>query len=81
MDVDRVLNLLQHQPTLLCTSAKNIASTVDVLSSCLGVSAGQGLDLLVRQPALLYDFGRDTLELRLEQLATTFKVRARGATA
>ncbi len=51
-----------------------MAIAIDAIVLALGVGRGKALDLLIQQPALLFDFPAPTMTARIEGLARTFQV-------
>ncbi|MEW5306609.1 MAG: hypothetical protein WDW36_009063 [Sanguina aurantia] len=77
VDVESVLQLAIQQPMLLCAQVGNVRSSMEVLRDGLNLSNnGAALRMLCAQPALLYDFTRESCVGRLDGIAKVFEIAA-----
>lgn len=70
--VESVVELVCRQPLLLCAQPTTIAAALEVVRTVLLLEQRDALAVLVRAPALLYDFTVDTMMARVEALGATF---------
>lgn len=71
---------LLHRVTTGCRTTMAQVATIkgaqEVISDSLHIPMAEALQLLVSQPALIYDFSRETIQSRLAGLAAIFGVPA-----